>query len=233
MGDPQTCTIHAGYARVLHGFHREIDFITKDSKARPGEYQAGWFFRAQYLIKVLDAFAKELEEATRHQRMLNEDTVLPAHLFRSRVLNPIIQRQSRGFPDNTSTIREVAGETPEEAEYFYLHIDPLDPRFIPRCLRGLLYVAPVRFGMVYFSLGAGVSSFLKIEQKTDYLWNARYDSPNYDWKSSTLHDFEIQVIRWEGLEELFAEFTPALVSSGWPLCEYSHSHACCHPGART
>ena len=75
-------------------------------------------FRATYLLKVLDLFAKEL---------VGIAAELPQR-WRSRVLNPILQRQLAGVLDNVPNMVELqVGRSVEEAAQFYLTVDPLNP----------------------------------------------------------------------------------------------------------
>ena len=75
---PREYRIHAGYRRVLAGFIREIEFTTVD-KVETHDC----VFRGIYLIKILDHFAEELAHAPPNS----------GARFRSRVLNPLLQRR--------------------------------------------------------------------------------------------------------------------------------------------
>ena len=75
---PREYRIHAGYRRVLAGFIREIEFTTVD-KVETHDC----VFRGIYLIKILDHFAEELAHAPPNS----------VTRFRSRVLNPLLQRR--------------------------------------------------------------------------------------------------------------------------------------------
>ena len=88
-----------------------------------------------YARHVLNEFGKELDLF----RGEEED-------FRSKVLNPILQRQLHGLSDAyappiASQISTSGKEvTIADATMFYLSIDPLDPSCIPTYRRNLIYI---------------------------------------------------------------------------------------------
>ena len=109
--------------------------------------------RAQYLTRVLDSLAKELCSLPSKPRAFKCSDGMgnmknAPHMFRSQVLNPILQRQLRGIPDNEPTEVELAvGTSDKEVEAFYLDLDPLHPDLVMRTLRNLIYILPVRFSL--------------------------------------------------------------------------------------
>jgi hypothetical protein len=130
---PKRHKIHRGYLRVLKGFLREIDLMYKD-----GIKEHNCLFRATYLLKILDHFVEELPR------------VVPGaeSRWRSRSLNPLLQRQLQRILDQEPRMVEIqVGTTPDGAARFYLMRDPLDPALIPEVIRGILYVWPVRWSL--------------------------------------------------------------------------------------
>jgi hypothetical protein len=138
-------TIHAGYRHILLGMNREIEFSHNDEIV-DGECS----FRCKYLWRVLDEFAEELGR---------RQPTSPS--FRSQVLNPIVQRQFRGVPDNNSDhLKQVIegiwypsthGQILDVVHEYYLSIDPLHPQHRLRFLRHTLYVPQVRLSLQYLS----------------------------------------------------------------------------------
>ena len=136
LGATTSYNIQAGYRRALLCFLREIDLVYKDKVQEPE-----CVFRATYLLKVLDDFMRELWRL---------DPSKINHQWRSRSLNPLLQRQFHGVEDqDCATVRARVGETPEHAAQFYLARDPLDPDLVLDLLRGLFLVSPVRWSLAH------------------------------------------------------------------------------------
>jgi len=207
--------IHAGYRRVLFAFLQEIGMVCR--KELPVD-ECG--FRGRYLAKVLDSFVKELEH---HQRKsesflspeagVDFNTVEP-HLFRSRVLNPILQRQLRGIPDNEpEMVKKAVGTTIGAAQDFYLSLDPLHPNLARRMLKNLLYISPVRSSLVFFNREVCEDSWEKILHNTTFMQNNRAEYLAGAWDEEMLYDFEIEIIRLEDLVDVYQSLIDASVSS--------------------
>jgi len=207
--------IHAGYRRVLFAFLQEIGMVCR--KELPVD-ECG--FRGRYLAKVLDSFVKELEH---HQRKsesflspeagVDFNTVEP-HLFRSRVLNPILQRQLRGIPDNESAlVKKAVGTTMAAAQEFYLSLDPLHPNLARRMFKNLLYISPVRSSLVFFNRQVNEGSWRNILLNTKFLLGSRSEHPAGAWNEEVLYDFEIEMIGKENLGGIYQGLINASVSS--------------------
>lgn len=191
LGPPQSYTVHAGYRRVLVGFIREIEFVTKDHL----DYQA-CLSRATYLIKILDKFAEEL-------KMRASDVAFP-YRFRSQVLNPILQRQCRGLPDEEDTaVKLQVGTRIDDAVEFYLRSDPLDPQLTRQTARQLLYVWPVRLSLSLLGMPCDQEVYLATLKNTLNLATARSSISNEEWEGQVLTEAERAIIRLERLEPYF------------------------------
>jgi hypothetical protein len=210
-------TVHKGYLRVLLGFRREIRFVTEEGRDR-GINDFACIFRAQYLIKVMDRFSEELQDRRNQLIKDNADidmiSASPGPHFRSRVLNPILQRQLRGFDDHdVQLLKSEIGRSVIILNEVYLQEDPLDGALAQRCLKNLLYITPVRFSMTYFSLGASEDNYHRISTNTGFLMKFRDRMSDDAWDESILYDSEIEVIKMEKLEVLYAKMIEASVSS--------------------
>ena len=209
-------TIHAGYRRVLLGFLREVDMLGS-GEVPVNEYS----FRGRYIVKVLDSFVKELELHRKKPRSLTSpgvgttSTAEEPHLFRSQVLNPILQRQLCGIYDNEpETVRRAVGASIEAAECFYLTLDPLHPDLARRMLKNLLYVWPVRLSLAFYSRQGTKASFNNTLINTSFLVQNRSKYPTDAWDKSMLYDFEVETIRKESLEDVYRLLIEASVSGG-------------------
>ena len=214
-----TADIHLGYCRLLVGFLREIEFV-----ANEGIEDDRCTFRAQYLIKVLDAFVNELVEFKERDgrlHVLDADgrtkNLKPEYFFQSQVLNPILQRQLRGVPDNEpDKVKLAVGTTLRESMLFYLEHDPLDPRFSKRLLRNMLYIAPVHFSLAFYKAQAcDKEALANIRRNTEFLEVERSKHAPDAWDESTLHNFEIEVIKREALQGLYELLIKDSVSGGF------------------
>jgi hypothetical protein len=176
-------TVHRGYYRVIRGFLREIalmyDEEVKDQQC---------LFRATYLLKILDHFAAELPGITKGSE----------RSWRSRALNPLLQRQLRGLSDQDSKrIRVQVGSDPTSVTAFYLTHDPLHPGVVPQLLRNLLYVPPVRWSLEHLCRPGCEGSYLRTLQNTHHILKSRAALSPSEFDSVPLCDFEVQLIRLE------------------------------------
>jgi hypothetical protein len=220
-------TVHKGYHHVLLGFRREIRFITEGGEDRKINNLA-CISRAQYLIKVLDRFAEELQEMRMQAIKQNVDVhlidVSPGPRFRSMVLNPILQRQLRGLDDHdVQPLQSVINNSIVRLVEVYLQEDPLDKALGQRYLRNLLYITPVRFSLAYFSSDATQEHFDKLCTNTEFLKKSREDIRDDNWDRSILYDFEIEVIKAEKLQDLYANLIDASVSNHFHLLTHTSS----------
>jgi hypothetical protein len=97
--------------------------------------------RGSYARQVLAAVAREIRVYTG-----------PNSDFRSKVLNPILQRYLRGIPDNytPAICTAISGDKKTEPTIgqvttFYLALDPTDPTFIHDYRRNLIYLTEPRW----------------------------------------------------------------------------------------
>jgi hypothetical protein len=109
-GSPIHYTIYAGYYPVIVHLEKEIRLGQK--KQRPDFY-------TNYLIRILDGFGDELREG----QARND----PAR-YRSKSLNPFLQRTLRGTPHNDpEAIMNSMGSDRKAVEEYYLSADPVGP----------------------------------------------------------------------------------------------------------
>ena len=163
---------------------REIRFLTDD-----GLKSQNCVFRAVYLMKILDLFADELGQLT--------DVTTQ---FRSRALNPILQRRLRGVDEHEpEQVALSVGKTLEEAADFYLTLDPLDPEHIETVLRNLLYIWPVRFSISFLNAKGTDDAYGVALENTLYLLSQRELISDEDWVSAILTEAEFQLIDAEHL----------------------------------
>jgi len=139
------------YARLIHQYILEVKHGRKDDSHEATR-------RMAYAERMLEAFGRELEG----YKGKRED-------FRSKVLNPVLQRQLCGIPDNyAAPICDVmAGDgevTIYDATVFYLANDPLNPRCIPSYRRNLIYIREARW-----HLGV-LEGVIKVESNYDFDW---------------------------------------------------------------
>jgi len=208
-------TIHAGYRRVLQGLLKEIEMIGR--KEVPVDECA---FRGWYLVKVLDSFVKELELRQRKPKGFRsigvgiQSTLEVPHVFRSRALNPILQRQLHRIPDNESAlVKKAVGTTMAAAQEFYLSLDPLHPNLARRMFKNLLYISPVRSSLVFFNRQVNEGSWRNILLNTKFLLGSRSEHPAGAWNEEVLYDFEIEMIGKENLGGIYQGLINASVSS--------------------
>lgn len=187
-------SIHRGYARLLAGFNADIEHARAN-------HSGNALFRQTYVEKVVDAFAQELRSRPPGKRAL---------MWRSRVLNPILQRQFHGYCDHESPMLQahfdkLAGEDLDNAIInFYLARDPLDADQQQPLRRGILYVtAPRRFLGLEQSLWQDPSHYEKCRRNTSTLLKhlAEAESPEAD----EVLEAELKVIVAEMLESYYRD----------------------------
>ena len=186
----KTVEIHRGYLRFLAGMIREIAFSTED-----GITNHNCLFRAEYSVMILDRFAEEL---MRKQRA-------PGVRWRSRVLNPLLQRQLEGITDyEAKSVVEAVGPTVEAAARFYLTRDPLDPSNTLEMMHNILYIWPVRQSLACLYTKASESNFHHSMKNAQSLIKAFIDDAS-DWRMDRLSWAEQDVIENEELEDHFGK----------------------------
>jgi hypothetical protein len=196
--------IHRGYYRVLKGFLKEIDLAYSE-----GANDQACLFRGVYLLKILDHFTNELRERN------TEDE----SSWRSRVLNPLLQRQLHGICDQDSgKIRRQVGSdaaAAAAAAAFYLTLDPLDPDMIPRLLYGILHVSPVRWSLGYIHRPAGtLGTYLNVHQNTLHFPADSHEPliPENEFQQVPLCPEHDSIILNEQLEVYYGHFPRTAVS---------------------
>ena len=191
--------IHSGYLRVLLGFNREIEFMTKDKIK-----SQNCLFRATYLQMILDLFAMEL----------NRVPAANPWRFRSQVLNPILQRQLRGILDEEQgAVKAEVGLTVTDAAHFYLRKDPLDPHHVSNLLRQLLYVWPVRLSLGFIGRECSDMAWTVGLRNTENLVNERRQVLDEVWESEMLSQNEKNLITLERLDVYYAAILATAVST--------------------
>ena len=179
--------IHRGYHRVVAGLVREIEFVSMD-----GITDKVTLARAAYLVKILDRFGDELLEFTKE----------PGPRWRSRVLNPLLQRQLRGLTDGQmEDVKKMVGSSVEDAVRFYLVEDPLDPKNTLKMMHNILYIWPVRHSLV--CLNRAGSEFLSENTMTNTKYLVEYCQGMEDWKSGSLYEFELKIIQQEEMTNYY------------------------------
>lgn len=204
-GNGKKFRINAGYRTVLLGLLREVEFESVDQVK-----SAKCNFRAHYLVKVLDAFAAELNNPGDRKRLLDEK---PYH-FRSKVLNPLLQRQMRGVSDNSpDEVEKAVGRTDDDAHVFYHGEDPLAPEGRKLAIRNLLYVPSVRLSFLVLYSQCTNKYYAIIHKNTELMRAKRLPmEAEGAWDHSILDDLEIETIKREGfLVELFQKLIEASV----------------------
>jgi hypothetical protein len=204
LGESKTYKVHAGYHHLLAGMLREIEFITLD-KFSTHEL----LFRAEYLKRVLDVFVQELAK-------VNPRTCTR---FRSKVLNPILQRQLRGVHDNEpDAVRNEVGESKEDAAEFYLSVDPLDPSNRNRMRHNILYIWSVRLSLAYWDMAVDEDTVQRARVNTQKVFACRGKYKDHEWNEDTLYEDEVTVILSEGhLRVNYDDWMEELVGGSYPL----------------
>jgi hypothetical protein len=194
LGPITSYKIHMGYYRVLMGFLREIEFMTKDKLK-----SHNCLFRATYLSKVLDYFVEELPRIPKKT----------PERFRSQALNPLLQRQLNGVLDHEAKmVKAEVGESRKEALSFYLLEDPLHPDHCDFLRRNLLYVWPVRLslGFILTSNPCTENSFKSALNNTKELLTSRAQISDEEWAAGVIMRSELRMVQLEGLESFFSDF---------------------------
>jgi hypothetical protein len=203
IGTNTRFVINGGYYRVILGFQREIALVLED-----GEHNEGCLFRAMYLLRVLDRFAEELFDAGANSITTN---------WRSRVLNPLLQRQLRGIYDHdTVAIKKLVGATLEEAATFYLTDDPLDHNAGRRLRRSLLSLWQVRWSLGQFRNGqhyrAVAKDYHRSNNSTKKLIQDKDLMKQDEFDRIVLWEFEGSVIVAEGIFAYYEDLMQEAVS---------------------
>ena len=160
--------------------------------------------RAVYAGETLDALGREL---------FNPSLVGGAN-FRSKVLNPELQRQMHGVPSHyTPVVRRAVANgdrevTIRDATEFYLKHDPVDPRMIPVFRRNLIYIPEARWhlGIVMgVTKPDSVPSFNRIHKNQDRIMEALQKGPNPsdDTGVPLLNATELEVLYEEKIHQFF------------------------------
>jgi hypothetical protein len=186
-----TYEIPAGYRRPLVGFIREIEFMTVDDIK-----SHNCLHRATYLIKILDLFAEELQDRAKDGKT--------SALFRSRILNPILQRQLKGTDDHEpELLKRAVGTAPGAAAKFYLEHDPLDPKWANILRRATLYLWTVRLSLRFLHQSITDVDYNAARDNTEALLAGRKQVPDEDFLASkSYYDFERKLIGLESLQWL-------------------------------
>jgi len=191
LGEPMEYEIHPGYRPFILGLLREIEFMTDDKLATHN-----CLGRAVYLQKVMDEFAEELEAAF----------VMVKERWRSRVLNPLLQRQLRGVSDHEpAAVKSEVGDTLGASAAFYLTHDPLNPNLTKKLRRNILYIWHVRLSLTSFGYFYQVGSDQKAIQNSQELLKQRSEYTDDDFDEEVLYGFERKLIEAEELQRWFGD----------------------------
>ena len=202
----RTFVIPKGYERVLGGLRADVKRAAKDNSGIT-------LFRASYAQAVLDQFAAELRSTKKPSDELGKG-------WRSIVLNPLLQRQLHGYPDNEAPMLGKHFEGLEGADLetavnaFYLSRDPLAPEEQPALRRGILYITEARW-----FLGAGAqireddAHYESCKRNTDELYDRLAESGD-DSQDGGLQEFELVTISGEFLEKYYKQDAVDAVSGG-------------------
>ena len=190
--------LHAGYRRVIAGFLREIALMQQDKLK-----EHNCLFRATYLLEVLDHFADKLPGIT----------VGAESRWRSRALNPLLQRQLRGtFDQAPMSVMLDVRSTKEEAAEYYLTRDPLDPKERESLLVGILYVWPVRWSLGHLTIRGTDENYTRTREGTEVLLKMRSQIPDEEWDTKRLWDYEEWIIGEERLTQYYGYHMQRAVS---------------------
>ena len=166
-----------------------------------------------YAEYIIDEFVAELEGDSGPK----EDA---AASWRSRVLNPILQRQFHGLLDHegpmmAENFTEFKGTRLAKAvEEFYLKNDPLDPELQPALRRGILYTTEYRWFLgITGDLVTDVDHYESCRITTKRLLAALADTDEEASVQEGLQLFELMAIVGENLEGYYMEDIELAVSS--------------------
>ena len=191
----KTVEIPLQYARIVHQFIIE---------SKHGELDTGHesLRRFTYVQATLDAFGRELD------RYRGEPAA-----FRSKILNPILQRQIRGVPDAYApSIRNAVAPgveklTIKDVTSFYLGVDVLDPKYCPSLRRNLIYSREALWHLAHYrgSLNyRSVDDFETSIKMHDLVMENLQQAERYQGKGvPPFHAVEVDVIVAYGLEDFF------------------------------
>lgn len=189
-------TIPMVYVQVIAQLAYEVKHVDDGSMAHEAVR------RHSYALQVLDAVGLEL-------RAWKGDSAL----FRSTILNPILQRHMHGVPDvYTPSVRgAISGEddpTIAEVTQFYLGRDPVEYKNLSLFQRNCLYTPQQRwfYGVLAGKPVESASHYDKVLANHDKLMEALKLNSEADTASdeeSGLSRTEIEVIFDEGLDSLF------------------------------
>ena len=143
-GDPYTkgskvYVIHWGYARILAGLKADVKQMEIESNE-----SGNILFCGTYAQNILNQFAIELKDT-------DSPSCDHGPNWRSYILNPLLQRQLRGYSDHEAPMlamefKGLEGEALRIAiDTFYLSRDPLAPAEQASLRRGILYVTEYRW----------------------------------------------------------------------------------------
>ena len=197
LGPPVKHIVHAGYRPCLAVFIGEIEFMVKEL-----DKSHNCLFRGTYVTKVLDRFGDELQHRPKNQAKTR---------FRSKVLNPILQRHLRGLTDyEAACVEEAVGKTTTASGMFYLKQDPLDESNRIAMMHNSLYVWPIRNSYVHSGKDELPDGAF---QKTLHNTTALYAAMPEDWTAGEMSSYELRLITNEKIEEIYAELIAAMVSA--------------------
>ena len=176
--------------------------------------------RAEYALKVLDAFATE------HIKF--QSTGLAPASFRSKVLTPILQRYRLGVDDSyTPAVHAGISNNPgpltiQDVTRFYLGADPTDPRYIPSYRRNILYLPNSRWhlGLLLGAVPvddkkAAISHYNRVQANHDAIMLSLQAGGYTETDVNgipLLNHAEVAAIIDEGLEEFFQTELDQVVS---------------------
>jgi len=181
----------------LDQFQKEAEHAAKWNRSHEAQRCAA------YAEETLDAFGKELFGAK----------IVDPAAFRSKVLNPVLQRQLHGVPSHyTPAVRgAVAGGdrpvTIRDATVFYLKNDPISPTMIPSYRRNCVYIPEVRWHLGVLmgtSAIAGPKQYSNIRSNQDEIMEQlRLEGP---WEGPGIPPFsyvEVEAIYCKGIASFF------------------------------
>ena len=205
------------YVQLIDQFNREDEHGERDKHHES-------LRRQSYVRQVLDAVGRELKRCGKGGAS-----------FRSKVLNPILQRYLRGVPDcYTPSVRAaISGDqepTITDATAFYLSQDPVDPVHIPHYRRNLIYIVESRWHLCSLlgrvKIGSSID-FNTLRDHHDTVMGAVAEEdtePSEDSDGETsdeegpveFSEAEIRVILYEGLDDFFEAELENTVCSLYP-----------------
>ena len=144
--------------------------------------------------------------------------------WRSKVLNPILQRQMNGYPDHHAPMLAVhfagleGSELMEKVNKFYLSRDPLEGSEQPHLRLGILYVTEARwFLSVTPAEVDSIEHYQRCEERTLKLLEKLGKEGDQEDGQEGLRESELSVIVAEGLEDYYKKDAEGAVSSATGL----------------